>query len=75
MGRDVMHMLQSGAGIFALLALTWLLSENRSAVSWRRVLFGLGVSFVLAVLLLKVPPIQMAFAFIAGGVAAIAAAS
>jgi concentrative nucleoside transporter, CNT family len=70
-----MENLQSAAGILALLAVAWLLSENRRAVGWRRVGLGVGVTFVLAVLLLKVPPIQTLFAVIARGVDAIAAAT
>ena len=70
-----MEKLQSAAGIFALLAAAWLLSENRRAVPWRRVVLGVGATFVLAVLLLKVPPIRTLFAAIAGGVDAIAAAT
>ncbi len=55
--------------------MAWLLSENWRAVPWRRVVLGVGVTFVLAVLLLKVPPIRTAFAVIARGVDAIAAAT
>src|SRR5688572_22555588 len=67
--------LPSGIGVFALLALAWLLSENRRAVAWRRVVLGLGLSFSLALLLLKVPAIQTVFAVITRGVDAIAAAT
>jgi concentrative nucleoside transporter, CNT family len=70
-----MGILQSATGVFALVALTWLLSENRRAVAWRRVALGLGLSFGLAIALLKVPPIQAMFGFIARGVDAIAAAT
>ena len=70
-----MQILQSGIGVLALVALAWLLSENRRAVAWPRVLLGLGVSFVLAALLLKVPQIQTFFAVITRGVDAIADAT
>ena len=70
-----MEKLQSAAGIFALLAVAWLLSENRRAVPWRRIALGVGATFALAVLFLKVPPMRALFAAIAGGVDAIAAAT
>jgi CNT family concentrative nucleoside transporter len=70
-----MEKLQSAAGIFALLAAAWLLSENRRAVPWRRIALGVGATFALAVLFLIVPPMRALFAAIAGGVDAIAAAT
>ena len=56
-----MQNLQSALGIAALIAFAWAVSENRGAVSLRRMLIGLAVTFVLAVLFLKVPPITRAF--------------
>src|ERR1044071_9371596 len=56
-----MQALQSGLGVAALVAFAWAISENRRAVSLRRVAVGLAVAFVLAVLFLKVPPITRAF--------------
>jgi CNT family concentrative nucleoside transporter len=70
-----MEKLQSAAGVLALLALAWLLSENRGAVSWRRIAIGVGISFVLAVVLLKIPPLHALFTGIGRGVDAIAAAT
>ena len=67
--------LQSAVGIVGLLALTWALSEDRRAVSLKRIALGLAVTIVLALLLLKVPPIRAAFAAINGVVDAIAAAT
>jgi CNT family concentrative nucleoside transporter len=67
--------LQSTLGVVALLALTWLISENRAAVSWRRAAIGVAVSFAVAVILLKVPPVRAAFGAINGVVDAIAAAT
>jgi concentrative nucleoside transporter, CNT family len=66
---------QSAVGVFALVAIAWAFSENRRAVSWKRVAGGLAVSFALAVLLLKVPPVAAAFGAINGIVDAISAAS
>jgi concentrative nucleoside transporter, CNT family len=67
--------LQSAVGVLALLALAWIISEDRRAVSWRRVLAGLGATFTLALLCLKVPQIKAAFAAANGAVEAIAAAT
>jgi CNT family concentrative nucleoside transporter len=56
-----MQNLQSALGVLALVAFAWAISENRRAVSLRRIGIGLAVTFVLAVLFLKVPPITRAF--------------
>ena len=39
-------------GIIVLIALAWVFSENRSAISWRVVVMGIAVQFVLAGLFL-----------------------
>jgi concentrative nucleoside transporter, CNT family len=46
---------QSLGGIAAILALAWLLSENRRAFPFRTVVSGLALQFALALLLLKIP--------------------
>jgi CNT family concentrative nucleoside transporter len=71
----LMRTLQSVFGVFALLALAWLVSENRRAVSWRQAAIGLAVTFITALLLLKVPGVASAFAIINRAVNAIAAAT
>src|SRR5579864_2201331 len=67
--------LQSTLGILAILALAWLISENRRAVNWRQAGIGLGVTLLLAVVMLKVPKAEMAFALINDAVEAIASAT
>jgi concentrative nucleoside transporter, CNT family len=67
--------LQSALGVVAILALAWLISENRRAVPWRPVGIGLAVTFVLALLMLKVPQTKYAFDWINDAVDAIAAAT
>lgn len=47
--------LQSVLGIIAFLAVAWWLSESRRDFPWRIVLAGLGLQFVLALALLKLP--------------------
>ena len=56
--RDGMQSLQPLLGIVAILGFAWLISENRSAVSWRRVIIGIVGCIVLAALFLKLPPVQ-----------------
>jgi CNT family concentrative nucleoside transporter len=67
--------LQSALGVFALLAIAWLISENRRAVPWRPVVVGLAITFGLAVLMLRVPQTAIAFSWIDRAVEAIAAAT
>ena len=70
-----MLQLQSAFGVLALVAIALAISEKPRAVSWRRVAAGLAVSFVLAIMLLKVPSIRLVFAAVNDGVEAIAAAT
>ncbi len=46
--------MQALLGIPLLICLAWLISESRSKVSWRVVLIGLAIQFLLAFLFLKV---------------------
>ena len=70
-----MQNLQSAFGVFAILALAFLISEDRRAVAWRQAAIGLGVTFALALLMLKIPQVKLAFAWINQAVNAIAAAT
>lgn len=47
--------LQGLLGLLALMALAWLISENRRRIQIKTILAGLAVQFVLAFLLLKIP--------------------
>ena len=67
--------LQSALGIVALIAFAWAISENRRVVSPRRVLVGLAISVILAVLFLKVPPVTRAFGSVNSAIDAVYAAS
>lgn len=53
-------------GMASLLAIAWLFSRNRKAISWRLVLSGIGLQFVIALLILKVPGVKEIFDSIAG---------
>ena len=67
--------LQSLLGVFAIIALAFVISENRRAVPWRQVLTGLGVTFALALVMLKVPESQSAFNAVSRIVDVVAAAT
>ncbi|MEX2489638.1 MAG: Na+ dependent nucleoside transporter N-terminal domain-containing protein, partial [Pseudomonadales bacterium] len=62
-----------GIGVFVLIG--WLLSENRREFSWRVVAAGLGLQFVIALLMLKVPVVQDGLALLNRGVLAISDAT
>lgn len=54
-------MIQSVVGIFALLSVAWLLSENRRIVPWRMILSGVTLQMAIAVLILKAPLFRQLF--------------
>jgi len=70
-----MQSLQSAFGVFALLGIAWIVSEDRRGVAWRQAAVALVVTFATAVLLLKVPPVARAFGAINNAVDAVSAAS
>jgi len=70
-----MQTLQSAFGVFALLGIAWIISEDRRAVAWMQAAVALLVTFVTAVVLLKVPAVARAFGAINNAVDAILAAS
>src|SRR6266704_2904790 len=70
-----MLQLQSAFGVFALLGIAWVLSENGRAVSLRQAGIGLIVTLATAVILIKLPPVAKAFGTINDAVSTVAAAS
>jgi concentrative nucleoside transporter, CNT family len=70
-----MQLLQSTVGVLAFIGFAWVIGENRRAVAWKPAALALALSFVLALLLLKVPAIKAVFALANKAVDAIAAAS
>jgi concentrative nucleoside transporter, CNT family len=70
-----MPQLQSALGVVAILAIALAFSENRRAVPWRPIGIGLAVTFALALLMLKVPQVEVGFALITRAVDAVAAAT
>jgi CNT family concentrative nucleoside transporter len=70
-----MQNLQSALGVFVLIAVAWIVSEDRRAVAWKQASIGLLVTFATAVILLKVPGVSRVFGAINDAVDAISAAS
>jgi concentrative nucleoside transporter, CNT family len=70
-----MEQLQSAFGVLALLAIAWVLGENRRAVSIRQMAIGLAVTLVTALVLIKLPLVAKAFGAINDAVNTISAAS
>src|ERR1051325_2560051 len=58
---NIMLNLQSALGVVAIIAFAWAVSENRRAVSPRRIVVGIAVALVRTLLFLKVPPVPRAF--------------
>ncbi len=51
-------------GVFSLLLLSWLLSEDRRLIRWQVIGSGLLLQFLLAICLLKFPPAKELFIFL-----------
>jgi len=52
------------AGIAAFVALAYILSHNRSAIHWRTILWGLGLQWIFALVVLKGPAIALFLGFL-----------
>jgi concentrative nucleoside transporter, CNT family len=70
-----MQNLQSALGVFVLIAVAWIISEDRRAVACKQAAIGLLVTSATAVILLKVPGVSRVFGAINDAVDAISAAS
>lgn len=64
-----MERLISALGIVVILAIAWLWSTDRRAIKPRTVIWGLGIQFILAVLVIWFPPGVRVFQSIGDGVA------
>jgi CNT family concentrative nucleoside transporter len=62
----LLTLLRALLGLFVLLGICYLISENRRAIDWRTVISGIILQPVLAVLILKVPGVSQVFDVIAG---------
>lgn len=63
--------LRGGFGILVLLFICYLLSNNRKKVDWKLVSIGIGLQVLLALLILKVPIINVAFEKLSQGFVAL----
>ncbi len=54
-------------GMSVMLGVCYLFSRNRRAIDWRLVGIGVGMQFLLAILILKVPGVSTIFDYIATG--------
>jgi CNT family concentrative nucleoside transporter len=50
-------------GLVTFIGLAWAISSHRKLFPWRAVLWGLGLQFIFAILILKTPPGRMVFEF------------
>lgn len=60
-GFKMINLLRGLLGMIFLIALAWVFSSNRKAISWRLVAIGLSAQLILAFGILEVPLIQNAF--------------
>jgi len=63
-GFTLMSLLRGVLGLFAVLAIAYLLSSSRKNVAWRTVLGGLGLQIIIAILVLKVSAVQAVIEFV-----------
>ena len=62
---DPMNILRGLLGILFVLAFCWMLSTNRKAIDWRLVAAGISLQLFFAILVLKVPGIDVGFQWVA----------
>ena len=55
-------------GILSILGVSFAMSNNRKAISWRLVFVGLGIQLALALMILKVPGFTDVFALMGDGI-------
>ncbi|MBA6152308.1 nucleoside transporter C-terminal domain-containing protein [Gelidibacter maritimus] len=60
-GFTMSSLLRGALGMFVLLLLSFILSQNRKAINWKTIGFGLAAQLLLAIGVLKVPFIQNGF--------------
>lgn len=62
---DVISIFRGLLGIVVMLGICYALSSNRRQINWRLVGVGIGIQFILAILILKVPFVRAVFDYIA----------
>lgn len=63
-GFSIDSLLRGLLGMLVLIGLSYLLSKNRKAINWKTIGFGLLAQIILAIGVLKIPVVQMAFEFV-----------
>ncbi len=63
-GFSISSVFRGLIGVISLLLIAFLFSRNRQQIDWKLVVKGLGIQFVFALLILKVPFISKGFEFI-----------
>ena len=63
----IIELLRAGLGIVILLGICYLLSNDKRAIDWRLVGSGMALQLILAILIIKVPYVNVLFDFIATG--------
>jgi len=63
----MIELLRAGLGIVILLGICYLLSNDKKAIDWRLVGSGMALQIILAILIIKVPYVNVLFDFIATG--------
>ena len=71
----MIQIIQSITGLTALVVIAWLMSEQRSRVRWRVGFVGIGLQFIIALILFKIEFFQVVFVWINGAVLALQAAT
>lgn len=61
-----MERIISAFGLFSMVGFAWLMSSHKSKVSWRIVVGGMLLQFVLGVLILRTSPGRMTFEYMGG---------
>lgn len=70
-GFSANSLMRGALGMFVLLLISFLLSQNRKAIRWKTVVLGLLAQLLLAIGVLKVAFIQSVFEFVGKGFVAI----
>ena len=63
-----MAIVQALSGIIAIFFVAYLLSNNRKAIKWRSAFIGLGLNFIICLLILRVPFTRQIFEVLGHGI-------
>ncbi len=66
-GFSLVSLFKGLLGMIVILAIAWIMSSNRKAISWKVVATGLGIQIVLALSILYIPFVQTIFDYVGRG--------